>query len=114
MPQPLEPLRRADQAAGATDVDFAFLAHRFAAALGAMAGEDVGRARLVARQILHHLRDYVAGALDTHAVADAQSEPCDLVAVVEGDVSDDHSADADGFESPDGRELAGPADLDVD
>src|SRR6185437_6873630 len=57
MPQPLESLRGADQAAGAADVDLAFLAHRLASALGAMVGEDVWRARLVARQILDDLRD---------------------------------------------------------
>ena len=53
-----------------------------------MVGEDVGLARLVAGQILDHLRDDVAGALDAHAVADAHAEPRDLVAIVEGDVGD--------------------------
>ena len=114
MPQPFEALRGADQAAGATDVDFAFFAHGLAAALGTMVGEDVGRARLVASQVFDHLRDDVAGALDAHAVADAQAEPCDLVAVVERDVGDDDAADADGLEAPDRRQLAGAADLDVD
>ena len=47
MAQPLDPLRRADQPAGAADVDLAFLAHRLGAAFGAMVGEDVGRAVLV-------------------------------------------------------------------
>ena len=83
-------------------------------AFGAMIRKDVRRARLVARQILDHLRDHVAGALDADAVADAQSEPLDLVAVVERDVGDDHPADADGLEPADGRQLAGAADLDVD
>ena len=114
MPQPLEPLRRADQAAGAADVDFAFLGDRLAAALGAMVGEDVRLARLVAGQVLDHLRDDVAGALDADAVADAQAQPLDLVAVVERDVGDDHAADADRFQPPDRGQLAGAADLDVD
>ena len=70
MLQALEPLRRADQPAGAADVDLAFLGDRLAAAFGAMVGEDIGRARLVAGQILDDLRDDVAGALDADAVAD--------------------------------------------
>ena len=41
MPQPLEPLRRADQAAGAADVDLAFLGNRLALAFRAMVGEYV-------------------------------------------------------------------------
>ena len=114
MPQPLEPLRRADQAAGAADVDLAFLGDRLGCAFGAMVGEDVRLARLVAGQVLDHLRDDVAGALDAHAVADAQAEPRDLVAVVERDVGDDHAADADRLQPPDRRQLAGAADLDVD
>ena len=79
-----------------------------------MVGEDVRRARLVAGQILDHLRDDVAGALDAHAVADAQAQPRDLVAVVERDVGDDHAADADRLQPPDRGQLAGAADLDVD
>src|SRR5438046_1242138 len=71
MPQPLEPLRRTDQAAGAADIDLAFLGDRLAAAFGAMVGEDISLARLIARQILDHLWDDVAGALDANAVADA-------------------------------------------
>ena len=43
MAQPLEPLRRADQPAGAADVDLALLGDRLAAAFGAMVGEDVRR-----------------------------------------------------------------------
>ncbi len=114
MPQPLEPLRRADEAARAADVDFALLRHGFAAALGAMFGEDVGVARLVASEILDHLRDHVAGALDANAVADAQSEALDLVAVVERDVGDDDAPDPDRLQPPDRGQLAGAPDLDVD
>src|SRR5438045_2290862 len=112
MPQPLEPLRRADETTGATDVDFAFFRYGLAAAFRAMVGKGVGRARLIARQISDDLRDHVAGALDTHAVADAQAEPCDLVAVVQSHVGDDNSADADRLQPSDRRQLAGPADLD--
>jgi hypothetical protein len=48
MPEALDALRRADQAAGAADVDLALLRYRLAAAFRAMVGEDVGRALLVA------------------------------------------------------------------
>ncbi len=114
MLEALDPLRRADQAAGAADVDLALLGDRLAPALGAMVGEDIGRALLAAGQILDHLRDDVAGALDLDPVADAQAEPGDLVAVVQGDVGDDHPADADRLQPSDRGQLAGPADLDVD
>ncbi len=114
MLQSLEPLRRADQAAGAADIDLALLGHRLRLAFGAMIGEDIRRALLVAGQILDHLRDDVAGALDAHPVADAQAQPRNLVAIVERDVLDDHPADADRLQPPDRGQLAGAADLDVD
>jgi hypothetical protein len=60
------------------------------------------------------LRNNVPGALDAHPVTNAQAEPLDLVAVVQRHVGDDHSADADGRQAPDGRQLAGAPDLDVD
>ena len=82
MPEPLEPLGGADQAARAADVDLALLGDRLALAFGAMVREDIGLADLVARQVLDHLRDHVTGALDADAIADAQAEPLDLVAVV--------------------------------
>src|SRR4051812_49997142 len=114
MPQPLEPLRRANEAAGAADIDLAFLGDRFAAAFGTMIREDVRFAGLVAGQVLHDLRDDVAGALDADAVADAQAQPRDLVPVVERDIGDDHAADADRLQPTDRSQLAGSADLDVD
>jgi hypothetical protein len=83
-------------------------------AFGAMVGESVGVARLVAGQVLDHLRDDVAGALDQHPVADPQPKPLDLVAIVERDVGDDHPADPDRLQAPDRGQLAGAADLDVD
>ncbi len=105
MPQALEALGGADQAARAADVDLAFLGDRFGIAHRAARREFVGWARLVARQILDHLRDHVAGALDSDAVADAQAQARDLVAVVEGDVGDDHAADADRRQRPTGVSL---------
>src|SRR5690348_13095016 len=72
MAEPLEPLCGANEAAGAAHIDLALLAYRLALTFGATVGEDVGRALLVASQILHDLRDDVAGALDADAVADTQ------------------------------------------
>jgi hypothetical protein len=46
---------------------------------GQRVGKTVGRALLVRRQVLEHLRDDVAGALDADAVADPDSEAFDLV-----------------------------------
>ncbi len=114
MPEALEPLRGADQAAGAADVDLALLGDGFAVAFRAVVGEDVGVADLVAGEVFHDLRDDVAGALDSHAVADAQAEPLDLVAIVKRDVGDDHAAYAHRCQPTDGRQLARAPDLDVD
>src|SRR3546814_9673487 len=80
MPEPLELLGIADEAAGAAHVDLAFLGDRLAAANRAMVGKGIGDARLVAGQILDHLRDDVAGALDDDAVARPHAEAPDLVA----------------------------------
>jgi hypothetical protein len=52
--------------------------------------------------------------LNADPIPDPQAEPLDLVAVVERDVGDDHSADADRGKPTHGRQLAGAADLDVD
>src|SRR3546814_2908188 len=79
MAQALELLGVADQAAGAADVDLALLGDRLAVANRAMVGEGIGRARLIAGQILDHLRDDVAGALDDDAVARPHAEAADLV-----------------------------------
>ena len=114
MAEALDALGRADQAAGAADVDLALLAHRVRAAFGACVGEDVRRALLLRRQILQHLRDDVAGALDADAVADADAEPGDLVGIVQGGVGDGDAADADRLQPRHRGQLAGAADLDVD
>src|SRR5690242_20456017 len=106
MPEPLESLRRADQAPAATDIDLAHLCIGLTAALRATVGEDIGGTRLIPGQVLDHLRDDVAGALDSHPVADAQAQPLDLVAIVERDVGDDHAADADRLQPPDRGQLA--------
>src|SRR5690349_21253504 len=114
MPQPLEPLRRADQPAGAADVDLAFLGDRLGIAHRAARREFVRGPRLVTGEVLDHLRDHVTGALDAHAVAGAEAEALDLVAIVKRDVSNNHATNADRREAADGRQLAGAADLDVD
>ena len=73
MPEPLEALGRADEAAGAADVDLAFLGDGLALAFGAMVGKDIGVTNLVTGEVLNHLRDDVAGALNTYAVADSKA-----------------------------------------
>src|SRR5690606_27251304 len=112
--QPFEFLCVADEAAGAADIDLALLGDRLAAAHRAMVGEGEGGAILVAGEIFDDLRDHVARALDHDAVAGAHAEAADLVAVVERDVRYHHAADGDRREAPDGGELAGATDLDVD
>ena len=69
MPQPLEPLRRADQAASAADIDLALLGDGFGIAHRATVGKNVRGPRLVAGQILDDLRDDVTGALDRKRLA---------------------------------------------
>ena len=114
MLEPLGPLRRTDQPAGAADIDLTLFGHRLAAALGAMIGEMVGRAGLVAGEVLDHLRDHVAGALDRHAITRAHAEPRDLIAIVQRNVGDHHAAHGHRSKSPDRRQLTRSADLDVD
>ena len=80
----------------------------------AVVGERVRVARLLAGQVLDHLRDHVAGALEDDAVADPHAQPRDLVAVVQRDVGDRDPADQHRGEPPDRGQLAGAADLDVD
>ena len=112
--KPLEPLRRADQPAGAADIDLALLRHSLAVAFRAMVGEGPCRARLVAGQILDDLRDDVARALQHDAVAGAHAEPRDLVGIVQRRVGHDDAADRHRLEPRDRGQLAGAADLDVD
>ena len=112
--QAFGPLRRADQPAGAAHIDLAFLGHRLAAAFRAVIGERESRARFVAGQVLHHLRNHVARALQHHAVAHPHPQPRDLVAVVERDVGNDHAAHRHRRQAAHGRQLASAAHLDVD
>ena len=79
MLEPFDPLGRADQPAGAADVDLAFLGDGFGIAHWAVVGKHKGLTRLLARQILDDLRNHIARALDADAVADAQAQPLDLV-----------------------------------
>jgi hypothetical protein len=113
MLEPLDPLCRADQTAGATDVNLAHFRHRFALALRAMVRENIAGALLLTSQILDHLRDHVAGALNAHTVAFAKPQPGDFVAVVQRHIGDDHPAHSDWSQSPDRRQLAGAPDLDL-
>ena len=113
MAEALETLGRTDEAAGAADVHLPLLAHGFRSADGAMIGIDEGRAVLVARQIFHHLRDDVAGALDDDAVAGPDAKAGNLIGIVQRDVGDDDPANRDGSEPPYRGQFAGAADLDV-
>src|SRR3546814_18411564 len=79
-----------------------------------MFGEGIGRARLIAGQILDHLRDDVAGALDDDAVARPHAEAADLVAVVQRDVRPHHPADGHRHQPPHALQLSGAPDMDVD
>src|SRR5690606_26053586 len=114
VPQPLELLRLADEATGAADVDLAPLGHRLAAADRAVIGEHVRLARLLAGQIVDHLGDHVASALEDDPVAYPEAEPADFVAVVQRDVGHRDSADKDRPQPADRRQLAGAANLDID
>ena len=115
MAQPLEALRRADQAAGAADVDLAFLGDRLGLRI-----RGNGRGRRKAARGSSRVRFSTTCGMTSPArwmrtrSPIAQAEPRDLVAVVERDVGDDHAADADRRQPPDRRQLAGAADLDVD
>src|SRR5437762_14196526 len=77
VPQPCEALRRANEPAGAANVDLAFLGDGLGIAHRAADRELVSRARFVAGEVLDDLRNHVAGTLDTHAVTDSQAEPND-------------------------------------
>ena len=97
MPQPLDRLRGADQAAGAAPRHLPRLAHREAAADRAMVGKLVGHGILGA--VVEHdpddLRDHIAGALDDDGVADADVLARDLVLVVQGGALHDDAAHGD-------------------
>lgn len=86
MPEPFDPLRRADQPAGTAPGHFAFLPLQMAAAGRAAFGKDDRPA--VGRGLRHrdHLGDHVAGALDDHLIADLDAEAGDLVGVMQGGV----------------------------
>ena len=57
-----------------------------------MIGEMIGITRLIARQIIDHLGDHIARALEHHAVADAQPKTANLIAVVQRYVGNRHPA----------------------
>ena len=62
----------------------------------------------------HDLGDDIAGALDDHAIADADVEPPDLVEVVQRRAPHGRAADEDRREPRHRREHAGPADVHLD
>src|SRR3546814_6041638 len=74
MAQPLEFLRRANEAAGAAHIDLALFGDRLAAAHRAMIGKDIGIALFVAGEVFADHRDHVARALDDDAGARPHAE----------------------------------------
>ena len=122
MLEPLDPLRRADQAAGAAPDhillagDGIDLAHGVAAAGGADGGKAESFRALRPLRFNHaeNLRDDVAGALDDHGVADAHVFPRDLILIVQRGVLHHDAADGHRLELGDRRQRAGAADLDLD
>ena len=112
--QTLEPLCRADQTAGAANINLPFFPHSFGAADGAMGRKGEGFARLITGEIVDDLGDDIAGALDNDSVAGSDTKARNLVGIVQGDIGDDDAADGHGREAANGGELARPADLDVD
>ena len=122
MLEPLDPLRRADQAAG-TAPDHILLAggwidltHRVAAAGWTDGGKAESFCALRALRFNHaeNLRNDVAGALDDDGIADAHVFPGDLILVVQRGVLHHHAADGHRLELGDRRQRAGAADLDLD
>jgi hypothetical protein len=57
-----------------------------------MIREGIWLAGLIAAEVLDHLRDHIAGALNAHSVPDAKPETSDFVAVVERHIGDDYAA----------------------
>src|SRR5690242_8160062 len=122
MLQALNPLRRADQPAGAAPdgVLLAGVGIDLACGMAAAGRTDLGKnesARALRALFLNHsenLRDDVARALHDHGVADADVLADDLVLVMQRGVLHHNAADGDGIEFGDRRQRAGPADLDID
>ena len=113
-------LGRAEQAAGATIVDFVLFAHRIGAADRALARHGEDRAALRFRQRgavgreADDLGNHVARATHDDRVADAHVLASGLVFVVQRGVGHRHAADKHRRQFGNRRELAGAADLDLD
>ena len=113
--QPLEPLRRADQPAGAADVDLALLRHRLAAAF---AGNGRGRSRR-ARSSSRVRFSTICGMTSPARWSTTRSPgrtPSRAIssALCSVALRDDDAADRHRLEPRDRGQLAGAADLDVD
>ena len=120
--QALDPLGRADEAAGAAPdrIELAGLlielAHRMAATDRTDFGEDEGPGafRPELRKDAQDLRDDVAGALDHHRVADADVLAGDLVLIVQRGIRHHHASDGDRLEPRHRGQRAGAPDLELD
>ena len=114
--QRLLALRRADQAAAATVVDLALLAHRQRAAhrAGVRHGERHGTRRTTVRQHADHLGDHIAGAAHNHRIANAHVLALDLAGVMQRGIGHRHAADKHRRQPRHRGQLAGAADLHFD
>src|SRR3546814_1385861 len=90
MDQPLHPLSVADEAPGAAIVYLPLFPHGFRTAIGAFAVKGPYLARIIAREVIHDLRNDIACPLHDNAVTLPQAQPSDLVHIVEGYVGYDH------------------------
>ena len=108
-------LGAADQAAGAARHHAVVGAQNLAAAHRALGGQvdfpGVLGAPLGDRA--HHLGNHVAGAVDHHAVADADVQPADLVDVMQGGVADRDAAHLNRLQLGHRGQRAGAAHLPV-
>ena len=116
MPQPLHRLGRANQASRAAAHRLAGFADGQAVADRAVIGEFVALGALGPRLFDHRddLRNYIAGALQDDAVADADVLTLDLVFVMQGRAGDDHAAHRDRLQYGNRRQRARASDLDRD
>ena len=96
-------------------IGLAFGAHHVAAAhRAALRHVKMTMPTRLVFQHLHDFGNYVAAALDQHPVADAHSQPIDLVHVVQRGAADRGAADRHGLEPCHRSQLAGAAHLHLD
>src|SRR3546814_11727847 len=110
MVHPLHTLSVAEEASGAARDYLPLFPHCFRTAIGAFAVKGPYLTRIIAREVIHDLRNDIACPLHDNAVALPQAQPSDLVHVVEGHVGYDHSAHRNGLKPPPGGDFASAPD----